>query len=88
MDSTPVRRARGGLQLYKNTLIFCPEAGVSGGTMHDLYKTLGVARSATQDEIKKAYRRLARRFHPDVNPGKRDAEKRFREIQEASYNFV
>lgn len=51
--------------------------------MHDLYETLGVARTATQDEIKKAYRRLARRFHPDVNPGKKDAEKRFREIQEA-----
>jgi len=51
--------------------------------MRDLYEVLGVARTATQDEIKKAYRRLARRYHPDVNPGKKDAEKRFREIQEA-----
>jgi molecular chaperone DnaJ len=51
--------------------------------MRDLYEVLGVARTATADEIKKAYRRLARRFHPDVNPGKPDAEKRFREIQEA-----
>ncbi len=51
--------------------------------MRDLYEVLGVARGATQDEIKKAYRRLARRYHPDVNPGKKDAEKRFREIQEA-----
>ena len=51
--------------------------------MHDLYEALGVARTATHDEIKKAYRRLARRYHPDVNPGKKDAEKRFREIQEA-----
>ncbi len=51
--------------------------------MRDLYEVLGVARTATQDEIKKAYRKLARRYHPDVNPGKKDAEKRFREIQEA-----
>jgi molecular chaperone DnaJ len=51
--------------------------------MRDPYETLGVARTATNEEIKKAYRRLARRFHPDVNPGKKDAEKRFREIQEA-----
>jgi molecular chaperone DnaJ len=51
--------------------------------MGDLYEALGVARTATHEEIKKAYRRLARRFHPDVNPGKSDAEKRFREIQEA-----
>ena len=51
--------------------------------MRDLYEVLGVACTATQDEIKKAYRRLARRHHPDVNPGKKDSEKRFREIQEA-----
>jgi DnaJ-class molecular chaperone len=51
--------------------------------MRDLYEVLGVARTATHDEIKKAYRRLARRHHPDVNPGKKDAEKRFRELQEA-----
>jgi len=51
--------------------------------MRDLYEVLGVARTATQDEIKKAYRRLARRYHPDVNPGKKDVEKRFREVQEA-----
>jgi DnaJ-class molecular chaperone len=51
--------------------------------MRDLYEALGVARTATQEEIKKAYRRLARRYHPDVNPGKKDAEKRFREVQEA-----
>ncbi|MBI3781791.1 MAG: molecular chaperone DnaJ [Deltaproteobacteria bacterium] len=49
----------------------------------DFYKTLGVSRTASADEIKKAYRKLARRFHPDVNPGDKSAEARFKEISEA-----
>lgn len=46
----------------------------------DLYGELGVKRSATAEEIKKAYRKLARKYHPDVNPGNREAEERFKRI--------
>ncbi len=46
----------------------------------DLYGELGVKRTATADEIKKAYRKLARKYHPDVNPGNREAEERFKRI--------
>jgi molecular chaperone DnaJ len=49
----------------------------------DLYETLGVARGAEQDEIKKAYRKLARQYHPDANPGDASAEERFKEVQGA-----
>ena len=49
----------------------------------DYYKVLGVARSASSEDIKKAFRKLARRYHPDVNPGDKKAETRFKEINEA-----
>jgi DnaJ-class molecular chaperone len=49
----------------------------------DYYKILGVPRGATPEEIKKAYRQLALKFHPDRNPGDRQAEERFKEISEA-----
>lgn len=50
----------------------------------DYYKILGVDKNADQKEIKKAYRRLARQYHPDVNPGDKAAEARFKEINEAN----
>jgi molecular chaperone DnaJ len=49
----------------------------------DLYKVLEVSKEASQDEIRRSYRRLARKFHPDANPGDKQAEERFKEIQHA-----
>jgi molecular chaperone DnaJ len=53
----------------------------------ELYKTLGVAKKATEDEIKKAYRKLARKYHPDRNQGDSEAEEKFKEIS-AAYDVL
>lgn len=50
----------------------------------DYYKTLGISKDASEKDIKKAYRKLARKYHPDLNPNDKIAEKRFKEINEAN----
>ncbi len=50
----------------------------------DYYKTLGLTKSATEKDIKTAYRKLARKYHPDLNPDNKEAEKKFKEINEAN----
>jgi len=60
---------------------------LSSSSKRDPYKVLGVNKNATPEEIKKAYRRLARKNHPDANPGDENAEKRFKEISE-SYSIL
>ena len=51
--------------------------------MSDFYRVLGLERTASPEEVKRAYRRLARRFHPDVNPGDASAELQFKRLTEA-----
>ncbi|MCC7481443.1 MAG: J domain-containing protein, partial [Hyphomicrobiales bacterium] len=57
---------------------------LNGAKVKDPYDILGVARTATSDDIQKAYRRLAKKLHPDLNPGNKQAEERFKELSIAN----
>ena len=50
---------------------------------HEYYETLSVPKKASADEVRKAYRKLARKYHPDLNPGDKSSEDRFKNVQEA-----
>src|SRR3974390_2039941 len=53
-------------------------------TKKDYYEILGVKKSASADDIRKAFRKLARKYHPDVNPGDKKSEEKFKELSEAN----
>src|SRR5689334_9734338 len=53
-------------------------------TKKDYYETLGVKKSASEDDIRKAFRKLARKYHPDVSPGDKSAEEKFKALSEAN----
>jgi len=61
----------------------CDRRPLTDSTMHDYYKTLGVSRNATQDEIRKAYKKIARENHPDVKPDDKTAAEKFKQATEA-----
>jgi molecular chaperone DnaJ len=63
--------------------LFFPNLKMASTPKHDYYKTLGVARGAAEEDIRKAYRKLARKYHPDLNPGDKSAEDRFKNVSEA-----
>ena len=66
-----------------SNLFMCSEVYAMANNKRDYYEELGISKNASEDEIKKAYRTLAKKYHPDMNPGNKEAEVRFKEINEA-----
>ena len=81
-DAWPTRAVSRSSQRHALRIFFLVEAAVN-----DLYETLGVERSASPDDIQKAYRRLAKKLHPDLNPGNKEGEEHFKEVS-AAYGLL
>src|SRR5216683_7120850 len=79
----PLFSVRPACAKIKTTRSPGPQLMANRAMPRDPYEVLGVARSASEDEIKRAYRKLARQHHPDRNPGDKQAETRFKEVQDA-----
>ena len=69
---------------YEDIAQYCGEIELMAVDFKDYYKILGVNRDADQKAIRQAYRKLARQYHPDVNPNDKTAEEKFKEINEAN----
>jgi len=68
-------------------LMLIPVFCILSSDMHDPYQTLGINRTASAADIKSAYRKLAKKLHPDVNPGRKDIEQRFKDVT-AAYDLL
>ena len=62
---------------------FCVKGRLHMAEKRDYYEVLGVSKSATEDDLKKAYRKVAKMYHPDLHPGDKEAEAKFKEANEA-----
>jgi DnaJ-class molecular chaperone len=83
MSASPLPKPRIGTKLVQHWYDYASQLQTDSPRMKDPYEALGVARGASADEIKKAYRKLAKKLHPDVNPGRKDVEAQFKEVSGA-----
>ena len=80
MHRAPARIGSGSKRALRGAR---PPSRREEGELSNPYEVLGVAKTASADEIKKAYRRLARKLHPDLNPGDKSGEERFKDVANA-----